>query len=289
MVKPKHADKLCFAHAQLRHNTALERYRGTGSPSNSLQQIFVMFLAKALLSGGSSSGRGGSLARGLGGLLTGGGHGGNLGGLVGGLVNLISEAAAQYNPEPPPPPHNHFTNVEAYESEEIRQFRRLFAQLAGEDMEVCATELRDILNKVLSRHQDLKTDGFSLDTCRSMVAVMDNDTNGKLGFEEFKYLWNNIKKWQGVYKQYDTDQSGTVGRAQLLGALKAAGFHLNEQLCQVVVRRYADEDGSMDFNNFISCLVRLDSMFRAFKSLDQDGDGQIKMTIEDWLQLTMYS
>ncbi|XP_021264114.1 calpain small subunit 2 [Numida meleagris] len=247
-----------------------------------------MFLAKALLSGGSGGGQGESLVRGLGGLLTGGGHGGNLGGLVGGLVNLISEAAAQYNPEPPPP-RNHFTNVEAYESEEIRQFRRLFVQLAGDDMEVSATELRNILNKVLSRHQDLKTDGFSLDTCRSMVAVMDTDTNGKLGFEEFKYLWNNIKKWQCVYKQHDTNQSGTVGRAQLPAALRAAGFQLNEQFCQVIVRRYASEDGSMDFNNFISCLVRLDSMFRAFKSLDSNGNGQIKMTIEDWLQLTMYS
>ncbi|XP_008946605.1 PREDICTED: calpain small subunit 1-like [Merops nubicus] len=248
-----------------------------------------MFLAKALLSGGSGSGHGGNLVRGLGGLLTGGAHGGNLGGLVGGLVNLISEAAAQYNPEPPPPPRNHFTNVEAYESEEIRQFRRLFVQLAGDDMEVSATELRDILNKVVARHQDLKTDGFSLETCRSMVAVMDSDTNGKLGFEEFKYLWNNIKKWQCVYKQYAGHQSGSVGRAQLLEALKAAGFHLNDQLCQIVLRRYADQDGSMDFNSFISCLVRLDSMFRAFKSLDRDGNGQIEVTIEDWLQLTMYS
>ncbi|XP_009897434.1 calpain small subunit 2 [Dryobates pubescens] len=248
-----------------------------------------MFLAKALLSGATGSSRGANLARGLGGLLTGGGRGGNIGGLVGGLVNLISEAAAQYNPEPPPPPRNRFTNVEAYESEEIKQFRRCFAQLAGDDMEVSAAELRDILNKVISKHQDLKTDGFSLDTCRSMVAVMDSDTSGKLGFEEFKYLWNNIKKWQCVYKQYDAHQSGTVGRAQLPSALKAAGFHLNEQLCQVIVRRYTDEDGSMDFNSFISCLVRLDSMFRAFKSLDRDGSGQIKMTMEDWLQLTMYS
>ncbi|NXQ68977.1 CPNS1 protein, partial [Quiscalus mexicanus] len=251
-----------------------------------------MFLAKALLSGGSGgsgSSRGGNLVRGLGGLLTGGGGAGNIGGLVGGLVNLISEAAAQYNPEPPPPPRSHFTNVEAQESDEIRQFRRLFAQLAGDDMEVCATELRDILNKVLSRHQDLRADGFSLDTCRSMVAVMDSDASGKLGFEEFKYLWNNVKKWQGVYKQYDTDQSGTVGRAQLPSALRAAGFQLNEQLCQVIVRRYGAEDGSMDFNSFISCLVRLDSMFRAFKSLDQDGSGHVRVTIEDWLQLTMYS
>ncbi|NXD39206.1 CPNS2 protein, partial [Copsychus sechellarum] len=248
-----------------------------------------MFLAKALLSGGSGSSHGGSLARGLGGLLTGGGGAGNIGGLVGGLVSLISEAAAQYNPEPPPPPRNHFTNVEAQESDEIRQFRRLFAQLAGDDMEVSATELRDILNKVLSRHQDLKTDGFSLDTCRSMVAVMDSDASGKLGFEEFKYLWNNVKKWQCVYRQYSTEQSGSVGRAQLPHALRAAGFQLGEQLCRLIARRYAAEDGSVQFNSFISCLVRLDSMFRAFRALDQDGSGHVKVTMEDWLQLTMYS
>ncbi|XP_019361279.1 PREDICTED: calpain small subunit 2 [Gavialis gangeticus] len=226
-----------------------------------------MFLAKALLGGGG--GGGGDLLCGLGGLLGGGGQGaGNLGGLVGGLVNLISEAAAQYTPEPPPPPHSHFRNVEAGESEEVSQFCRLFAQLAGDDMEVCATELMNILNKVVARHQDLKTEGFSLDTCQSMVAVMDSDTTGKLDFEEFKYLWNNIKKWQCVYKQFDTDQSGTVGRVQMPDALKAAGFQLHEQLYQLIIHRYSDENGSMDFNNFISCLVRVDAMFRAFKSLD---------------------
>uniref|UniRef100_A0A4W3H306 EF-hand domain-containing protein n=1 Tax=Callorhinchus milii TaxID=7868 RepID=A0A4W3H306_CALMI len=42
----------------------------------------------------------------------------------------------------------------------------------------------------------LQTDGFSLESCRSMVAVMDSDSTGKLGFEEFKYLWSKIKKWQ---------------------------------------------------------------------------------------------
>lgn len=45
----------------------------------------------------------------------------------------------------------------------------------------------------------------------------------------------------------------------------------------------------MDFDNFISCLVRLDSLFRAFKSLDKDGPGQIQGNIQVWLQLTMYS
>ncbi|XP_077607447.1 calpain small subunit 2 [Crocuta crocuta] len=249
-----------------------------------------MFLAKALLEGADRG-----LGEALGGLLGGGGQrrggggGRNIGGIVGGIVNFISEAAAaQYTPEPPPT-QQHFTNVEANESEEVRRFRQQFAQLAGPDMEVGATDLMNILNKVLSKHKDLKTDGFSLDTCRSIVSVMDSDATGKLGFEEFKYLWNNIRKWQCVYRQYDRDRSGALGSSQLRGALQAAGFQLNEQLYQMIIRRYADEDGSMDFNNFISCLVRLDAMFRAFRSLDRDADGLVQVSIQDWLQLTMYS
>ncbi|XP_005865343.1 PREDICTED: calpain small subunit 2 [Myotis brandtii] len=254
-----------------------------------------MFLAKAFLEGADRG-----LGEALGGLLGGGGQRrggggggggrGNVGGIVGGLVNLISEAAAaHYTPEPPPT-QEHFTNVEAHESEEVRRFRQQFAQLAGPDMEVGATDLMHILNKVLSKHKDLKTEGFSLDTCRSIVSVMDNDTNGKLGFEEFKYLWTNLKKWQCVFRQFDQARAGALSSSQLRAALQAAGFQLNDQLYHMIVRRYADdEDGSMDFNGFISCLVRLDAMFRAFKSLDRDGDGRIQVSIQEWLQLTMYS
>ncbi|XP_078517241.1 calpain small subunit 1 [Lissotriton helveticus] len=217
-----------------------------------------------------------------------GGSGGGAGNMMGTFMNIISDAAAQYNPEPAPP-RAHASTVEASESEELRQFRRLFAQLAGDDMEVSATELMGILNKVVTRHADLKTDGFSVDSCRSMVAVMDSDSTGKLGFSEFKYLWDNIKKWQAIYKRYDADRSGTIGKSELPGAFEAAGFRLNDQLYSMIVRRYSDENGNMDFDNYISCLVRLDAMFRAFKALDKDGDGTIKVSMQEWLQLTMYS
>ncbi|KAM9093579.1 calpain small subunit 1-like [Megaptera novaeangliae] len=154
-------------------------------------------------------------------------------------------------------------------------------------MEVSATELMNILNKVVTRHPNLKTDGFGIDTCRSMVAVMDSDTTGKLDFEEFTNLWN--KKWQAICKQFDIDCSGTIGSSELPGAFEAAGFRLNEHLYNMIIRRYSDEGGNTDFDNFISCPVRLDAMFRAFKSLDKDGTGQVQVNIQEWLQLTMYS
>lgn len=40
--------------------------------------------------------------------------------------------------------------------------------------------------------------GFSKDVCRSMIAMMDWDRSGKLGFEEFKKLWIDIRQWKVI-------------------------------------------------------------------------------------------
>ncbi|XDV32179.1 hypothetical protein PO909_003058 [Leuciscus waleckii] len=208
--------------------------------------------------------------------------------LLKGLVDAVSNVD-QFVPSDPPPPRRPLAYANQNETDEERQFRKVFQQLAGDDMEVSPNELMNILNKIISKHGNLKTDGFSIESCRSMVAVMDSDSTGKLGFEEFKYLWNNIKRWQGIYKTFDADQSGMIGSGELPGAFSAAGFPLNDQLFQLIVRRYSDEQGNMDFDNFIGCLVRLDAMCRAFKTLDKDNNGTIKVDIQEWLQLTMYS
>ncbi|KAF4073395.1 hypothetical protein AMELA_G00258190 [Ameiurus melas] len=210
--------------------------------------------------------------------------------LIGGIIEAVGNIdPGQFVPSEPPPARRPLAYVQANENDEERQFRKVFQQLAGDDMEVSPTELMNILNKIVSKRSDLKTDGFSIESCRSMVAVMDSDSTGRLGFEEFKYLWNNIKKWQGIYKQFDADQSGMIGAGELCNAFQAAGFPLNDQLVQLIIRRYSDEKGNMDFDNYIGCLVRLDAMCRAFKTLDKDGNGTIKVNIKEWLQLTMYS
>ncbi|XP_032396133.1 calpain small subunit 1 [Etheostoma spectabile] len=207
-----------------------------------------------------------------------------------GLVNVVSNIdPAQFKPSAPPPQRRPLNFAESQDTEEDKQFRRVFQQLAGDDMEVSPNELMTILNKIIGKRGDLKTDGFSIESCRSMVAVMDSDSTGKLGFDEFKYMWNNIKRWQAVYMKFDADRSGTICSEELPKAFHAAGFPLNDQLFKLIIRRYSDEHGTMDFDNFIGCLVRLDAMCRAFKTLDKDNSGTIDLDIKEWLQLTMYS
>ncbi|XP_048649103.1 calpain-3 isoform X8 [Marmota marmota marmota] len=166
-----------------------------------------------------------------------------------------------------------------YESEEQQQFRSIFKQIAGDDMEICADELKNVLNTVVNKHKDLKTQGFTLESCRSMIALMDTDGSGRLNLQEFHHLWKKIKTWQKIFKHYDTDQSGTINSYEMRNAVNDAGFHLNSQLYDIITMRYADKRMNIDFDSFICCFVRLEGMFRAFNAFDKDGDGIIKLNV----------
>ncbi|XP_036041451.1 calpain-3 isoform X5 [Onychomys torridus] len=205
------------------------------------------------------------------------------------------------------------------ETEEQQQFRNIFRQIAGDDMEICADELKNVLNTVVNKREherlmpdagdgqgpqgsesssspfsippdkDLKTQGFTLESCRSMIALMDTDGSGRLNLQEFHHLWKKIKAWQKIFKHYDTDHSGTINSYEMRNAVNDAGFHLNSQLYDIITMRYADKHMNIDFDSFICCFVRLEGMFRAFNAFDKDGDGIIKLNVLEWLQLTMYA
>ncbi|XP_019909395.2 calpain-3 isoform X3 [Esox lucius] len=193
------------------------------------------------------------------------------------------------------------------ESEEDQQFRSLFQQIAGDvstgsagrpgsawgsEMEITASELKNVLNRVISKHKELNTEGFSLESCRSMIALMDvslMDGTGRLNLQEFRHLWNKIKQWQGIFQHYNSDQAGSINSYEMRNAVNDAGFRLNNQLYDIITMRYANEGMNIDFDSFISCLVRLEAMFRAFQAFDQDGEGTIRLSVLEWLQLTMYA
>lgn len=179
--------------------------------------------------------------------------------------------------------------VQLHESQIDASFKNLFRQLAGADMEISVTELQTILNRIISKHKDLKTDGFSQEACRSMINLMDTDGTGKLGLTEFHVLWEKIKRYLTVFRQFDVDKSGTMSSYEMRMALESAGFKLTNHLFQLIILRYTEADMTVDFDNFVTCLVRLETMFKTFKNLDTDGDGQISLNFFQWITLTMFA
>uniref|UniRef100_A0A8C1HLY5 Calpain-3 n=1 Tax=Cyprinus carpio carpio TaxID=630221 RepID=A0A8C1HLY5_CYPCA len=165
------------------------------------------------------------------------------------------------------------------ESEEDQQFLSFFQQIAGDQMEISANDLKDVLNKVVSKYKDIHTEGFSRESCRSMIALMDMDGKGRLNLQEFRQLWNKIKQWQGIFKGYDFDHTGTISSYEMRNTINDAGFRLNNQLYDIITMRYANENMNIDFDSFVSCLVRLEGMFRAFQAFDQGGDGTIRLNV----------
>ncbi|XP_020837846.1 calpain-2 catalytic subunit [Phascolarctos cinereus] len=162
-------------------------------------------------------------------------------------------------------------------------FRKLFAQLAGEDAEISAFELKTILRRVLAKRPDIKSDGFSIETCKIMVDMLDADGSGKLGLKEFYLLWSKIQKYQKIYKEMDVDKSGTMNAYEMRKALEEAGFKLPYQLHQVIIARFADDELIIDFDNFVRCLVRLETLFKVFKQMDPENTGTIELNLTSWL------
>ncbi|XP_008283202.1 calpain-9 [Stegastes partitus] len=159
--------------------------------------------------------------------------------------------------------------------------------LCLQDKAISVRELQQMLNGVLSRRREIKFDGLSLSTCHSIINLMDADCTGKLEFQEFKVFWEKMKKWIMLFLSFDTDRSGKMSSYELRSALKAAGMHLNNKLLQLVALRFADDRYDIDFDDYLTCIVRLENMFRVFQSMDKFKRGRVNMNMLQFLMLSM--
>uniref|UniRef100_A0A8C1WQ35 Calpain 8 n=1 Tax=Cyprinus carpio TaxID=7962 RepID=A0A8C1WQ35_CYPCA len=103
---------------------------------------------------------------------------------------------------------------------------------------------------------NLKMDGFSIETCRHIISLLDE-----------------------VFKKHDTDNSGTMSSHEMRDAVKKAGFQLNNDVLQVIISRYANQQYAIDFDCFVGCLIRLEMLFKIFKTFDKKNSGKIELDI----------
>uniref|UniRef100_A0A673XUT2 Calpain-1 catalytic subunit n=1 Tax=Salmo trutta TaxID=8032 RepID=A0A673XUT2_SALTR len=83
---------------------------------------------------------------------------------------------------------------------------------------------------------------------------------------------------QTVFRKFDLDKSGTMSSYEMRMALESSGFKLTNHLFQLIILRYAKEDLNVDFDNFVNCLIRLETMFKTFKEMDTDVDGVVSFS-----------
>uniref|UniRef100_A0A7N6AN50 Calpain catalytic domain-containing protein n=1 Tax=Anabas testudineus TaxID=64144 RepID=A0A7N6AN50_ANATE len=136
---------------------------------------------------------------------------------------------------------------------------------------------------VPSTFEPSKEADFVLRVFTEKQSETQKDGSARLGLVEFQIIWNKIRKW---LVKFDLDKSGCMNSYEMRLALENGGFKLNNKLYQMLIARYADNE-IIDFDNFTCCLVKLESMFRAFQALDKDATGTVELNICEWLCMSM--
>uniref|UniRef100_A0A673GEB4 Calpain-9-like n=1 Tax=Sinocyclocheilus rhinocerous TaxID=307959 RepID=A0A673GEB4_9TELE len=65
-----------------------------------------------------------------------------------------------------------------------------------------------------------------------------------------------------LFLSYDTDRSGRMSSYELRSALNAAGMNLNNKILQLLGLRFADENFDIDFDDYLTCIVRLENIYK---------------------------
>uniref|UniRef100_A0A8C7YY46 Calpain 9 n=1 Tax=Oryzias sinensis TaxID=183150 RepID=A0A8C7YY46_9TELE len=111
----------------------------------------------------------------------------------------------------------------------------------------------DFIIRIFSEKKaDIKFDGLSLSTCHSIINLMD--------------------------VSLDPPHIYTI-TPHLSHTFVILCNTLNNQLLQLVGLRFADDTFNIDFDDYLTCIVRLENMFRVFQAMDKFKRGRVKMNM----------
>ncbi|XP_041669103.1 calpain-1 catalytic subunit-like [Cheilinus undulatus] len=164
--------------------------------------------------------------------------------------------------------------------------KMIFRQHSDKYEEVDAEQLQRLLNDRILKG-DLKSGGFSLDACRSMVALMDTSITGKLNGEEFVRLWNKVVTYKDIFFLTDVSRTGTLSLSELRNAFMASGINVSDDMLNLMALRYSDSSRHVTLESFIGLILRFDCMQKIFKQLS-DGNA-MSLREPEWIYISMYT
>ncbi|KKA30451.1 hypothetical protein TD95_000629 [Thielaviopsis punctulata] len=125
---------------------------------------------------------------------------------------------------------------------------------------------------------------FDPQTVRMMIRMFDSDRSGTIGFSEFCGLWSFLASWRTLFDRFDADRSGTISLTEFSNALVAFRYRLSPAFVETLFDSFDKRrNGMMSFDLFVQACISLKRMTDAFKRFDDDRDGYITLSFEDFL------
>ncbi|RVX66356.1 hypothetical protein B0A52_09964 [Exophiala mesophila] len=106
-------------------------------------------------------------------------------------------------------------------------------------------------------------------------------------FVEFESLWAFLAKWRELFERFDSDRSGRVSLAEFSTAMKEFGYRLSQPFVGVLYNTFNDRSPTqgqgMNFDLFVQACISLKRMTDVFKKYDDDRDGYVTLSFEEFL------
>lgn len=106
-------------------------------------------------------------------------------------------------------------------------------------------------------------------------------------FTEFENLWRFLAAWRTLFEKFDEDHSGRISLAEFSKAMTAFGYRLSQPFVGVLYHTFNDrspvQNRGMSFDLFVQACISLRRMTDVFKKYDDDRDGYITLSFEEFL------
>lgn len=134
-------------------------------------------------------------------------------------------------------------------------------------------------------------------TVKMMIRMFDRDGNGVIVFDEFVSLWRYLAAWRDLFDQFDVDCSGRISLQEFENAMVAFGYRLSPKFVSVLFTAFESKTrhpqapprsptpsrNGMSFDLFVQACISLKRMTDVFKRYDDDRDGYITVSFEEFL------
>ncbi|ORY09460.1 hypothetical protein BCR34DRAFT_568435 [Clohesyomyces aquaticus] len=125
---------------------------------------------------------------------------------------------------------------------------------------------------------------FDPHTVRMMIRMFDTDRSGAINFDEFCGLWGFLSAWRGLFDRFDVDRSGSISYNEFTEALVAFGYRLSPGFVRLLYSTYDRRgENAISFDLFVQACISLKRMTDVFKKYDEDRDGYITLSFEEFL------
>ncbi|KAL2835090.1 hypothetical protein BDW59DRAFT_137090 [Aspergillus cavernicola] len=136
---------------------------------------------------------------------------------------------------------------------------------------------------------------FHPKTVKMMISMFDRNRSGSISFDEFVSLWRFLAAWRELFDRFDDDRSGRISLREFENALVAFGYRLSQPFVTVVFTIFetkgrvvsgpptAPPPTGMSFDLFVQACISLRRMTDVFKRYDDDRDGYITVSFEEFL------